>query len=274
MLRSSPVECAREEVMKNLRIESYFNLNTESSDKPPRSKINFAPRDPSEPDKLERIRPKMLKNQAEIQAMEDDRKPIVSKINDVKSRDEFLASELETFDRHLKVLAQARVFDLYADSGFTLCSRYHASEAPASPQFPKPSPSCEREERSSAPNPVFAFLQCLGLKYLIDSNEDRIPKIRSLEESTGPVSRLDNTLTGSSGTTEALPLETLNQDGSRHIVETERKQVELSGEPLHLIQNKLFPISELWGRLETLMFYGVTEADDKDPKDPLAILKT
>ncbi|WAR60716.1 hypothetical protein PtB15_9B655 [Puccinia triticina] len=173
MALTSPVlEHAPEEVAKNLRTKAYFNLDSEWLAMRPKLRSEFTPPAPqSGPDNLERIRPKMWKNQAQIEAMETDHKRIVNSIRRVKRRDEFLGEEVEKFDRHVKVLVQARLYDLYADSELSICASHQAAQPPTSPLL-------------SAFNWFVPSLKCFGLDYLIDTHKYRISETNSLGESS------------------------------------------------------------------------------------------
>ncbi|WAQ88537.1 hypothetical protein PtA15_9A664 [Puccinia triticina] len=102
--------------------------------------------------------------------METEHKPIVDNIRWVKEQDKFLGEELEKFDRHMKVLVQARLYCLYADSELSIWASHQTARPPASPLF-------------SAVNRVVPLLKCLGLDYLIDIDKYRISETGSLSGS-------------------------------------------------------------------------------------------
>ncbi|WAQ88539.1 hypothetical protein PtA15_9A666 [Puccinia triticina] len=182
-----------------------------------------------------------------IEAMETDHKRIVNSIRRVKRRDEFLGEEVEKFDRHVKVLVQARLYDLYADSELSICASHQAAPPPTSPLL-------------SAFNWFVPSLKCFGLDYLIDTHKYRISETNSLGESVDSVAHPDKkALSGFSENIGARTIENENGDESLKRKGTKNREVELHGDPLGLVQNEVFALGELWERLENLILYGITE---------------
>ncbi|KAA1080665.1 hypothetical protein PGT21_016313 [Puccinia graminis f. sp. tritici] len=228
------------------RTESYFNLNTESLDSRGPSELRpaVAPTgtDQIEPVKLERLRPTILKNQAQIDAMKADNKHIISLIKDLKKRDDFLGGKVEDFYKHLKILGQARLYDLCIDSPLTLGTRHSTIQAP-SPSLTEASP-CEVARTPSAPNLIVSLVKCLGVILPFNKNEPHFSKSS------------DEIITESSQTLQPLGSRNTHQGGSPKM-ETASKESELHGEPLRMIQSMVFPLDELWMGLESLMPVGL-----------------
>ncbi|KAA1131622.1 hypothetical protein PGTUg99_033722 [Puccinia graminis f. sp. tritici] len=232
------------------RTESYFNLNTESLDSRGPSELRpaVAPTgtDQIEPVKLERLRPTILKNQgkspSQIDAMKADNKHIISLIKDLKKRDDFLGGKVEDFYKHLKILGQARLYDLCIDSPLTLGTRHSTIQAP-SPSLTEASP-CEVARTPSAPNLIVSLVKCLGVILPFNKNEPHFSKSS------------DEIITESSQTLQPLGSRNTHQGGSPKM-ETASKESELHGEPLRMIQSMVFPLDELWMGLESLMPVGL-----------------
>ncbi|KAA1113534.1 hypothetical protein PGT21_033236 [Puccinia graminis f. sp. tritici] len=258
---SNPVNHVPQKPTRSRRIESYFNLNTKSLDslETSQSRSTVA----LEPGKLERLRPTMVKNGAEMNAMEAEHKRIEYLIEAVKKRDKILGDSLEEFYGHLKMPARARLYDLCTDSPLALCARHPAIQAP-SPALTKPS-SCEEAGTLSAPAHLIGRLfNCLGLDFLINQDETRISKIPRLSDSINSIPLQDEAPTRNSRTLGTLTCKNVNQEGVSKM-KNEGEEIELHGEPLRIIQYMVSPLDDMWGRLESFMLCDL----NLSAKDPL-----
>jgi hypothetical protein len=184
----------------------------------------------------------------QIDAMKIENKHIISLIKDLKVRDDFLGGKVEDFYNHLKILGQARLYDLCIDSPLTLGTLHSTIQAPT-PSLIEASPS-KVVGIPSAPNLIVSLLKRLGIDFPFVKNGLQFSKSS------------DGILTGSSQTLQLPTSHNTNQEGSPRM-ETERKELELHGEPLRMIQGMVFPLNQLWMGLETLMPVGLPKCFDK-----------